>query len=317
MSEYPQNMFRWIFTVMITISVCFFAYFTSPPNNFPSNSVFTIESGQSVSSVAKRLEERGIISSGIVFRVSVILFGGEKRIQQGDYVLRTPETVFTLVQRFISSDFHIEQVKITIPEGWTVIQISEYLTSKVVGFNSKEFLELAKKEEGFLFPETYFISPFATSGKLVATLRDGFDTRVSDIDTIKNSKRSLKEIITMASIVEAEGRTTESRKIIAGILWKRLDIGMRLQVDATFSYINGKNTYELTADDLKIDSPYNTYVYKGLPPGPINNPGLDSIEATLYPTTSDYLYFYSSKDGEMYYGKTYEDHKKNIATHSN
>jgi len=115
----------------------------------------------------------------------------------------------------------------------------------------------------------------------------------------------------MASIIEAEARTTESRRIISGILWKRISLGMPLQVDSTFVYINGKNTYELTSDDLKIDSPYNTYVYKGLPPTPIGNPGLDAILAALYPKTSKYLYFLSSKSGDMYYATTFEQHKRN------
>lgn len=297
---------------IIFLLVCFFVYFTSPPRSFPNNSVFTVESGESVSSVAKKLEEKNVISSKFVFRLLSLIFEGERKIQQGDYLLRSPETVFTLTHRFISGDFHIEQIKITIPEGWSNIQISDYLKDKVVAFDSKEFIKIAQKEEGFLFPETYFISPLSTSEKIVSTLRSSFDTYVAKSDIIKNSKRPLKDIITMASIVEAEARTTESRKIVAGILWRRLSIGMPLQVDAVFNHINGKNTYELTLEDLKIDSPYNTYLYKGLPPGPINNPGLNSIDATVNPTQTDYLYFYSSKKGDMYYAKTYEDHKKNI-----
>lgn len=297
---------------IIFLLVCFFVYFTSPPRSFPNNSVFTVESGESVSSVAKKLEEKNVISSKFVFRLLSLIFEGERKIQQGDYLLRSPETVFTLTQRFISGDFHIEQIKITIPEGWTNVQISDYLKDKVVAFDSKEFIKIAQKEEGFLFPETYFISPLSTSEKIVSTLRSSFDIYVAKSDIIKNSKRPLKDIITMASIVEAEARTTESRKIVAGILWRRLSIGMPLQVDAVFNHINGKNTYELTLEDLKIDSPYNTYLYKGLPPGPINNPGLNSIDATVNPTQTDYLYFYSSKKGDMYYAKTYEDHKKNI-----
>jgi len=115
----------------------------------------------------------------------------------------------------------------------------------------------------------------------------------------------------MASILEGEALTTSDRKLVAGVLWRRLEIGMPLQVDATFSYVNGKTTFELTLDDLKIDSPYNTYKYKGLPPTPINNPGLNSINAALYPTKTKYLYFLSGNDGKMHYARTFEEHKRN------
>jgi UPF0755 protein len=138
-----------------------------------------------------------------------------------------------------------------------------------------------------------------------------FLQKIETISGLATSTHSLKDSIIMASILENEARTTESRKIIAGILWKRLYLGMPLQVDSTFSYINGKNTYDLTLDDLKINSPYNTYLYKGLPPGPISNPGLDAINDAIYPTKTPYLYFLSSKSGDMYYAKTFEEHKRN------
>jgi UPF0755 protein len=112
----------------------------------------------------------------------------------------------------------------------------------------------------------------------------------------------------MASILEAEARTTETRKIISGILWKRMEIGMPLQVDAPFQYIIGKNTFQLTTNDLKFDSPYNTYKYKGLPPGPIGNPGLDAISATVNPIKTNYLYYLSDVRGNMHYAKTFAEH---------
>ena len=115
----------------------------------------------------------------------------------------------------------------------------------------------------------------------------------------------------MASIIEKEAHTSDDRRVISGILWERLKIGMPLQVDATFLYINGKNTYDLSVDDLAIDSPYNTYKYAGLPIGPIGNPGLDSLEAALAPMTSPYLYYLSDKSGKTYYARTFNEHKRN------
>ena len=142
-------------------------------------------------------------------------------------------------------------------------------------------------------------------------MNNNFNEKIASTPSIATSTFKLKDIIIMASLVELEARTTESRKIIAGILWKRLSLGMPLQVDSVFLYINGKNTYELTTMDLKIKSPYNTYLYKGLPRGPIGNPGLDALQSTVDPTKTKYLYFLSSHDGAMHYAKTFEEHKRN------
>lgn len=122
--------------------------------------------------------------------------------------------------------------------------------------------------------------------------------------------RKISDVIIMASILEGEA-LPKDRQVVAGILWKRLSIGMPLQVDATFRYINGKGTYDLTADDLKIDSPYNTYIHKGLPPGPISNPGIDAISASLNPIPTKYLYYLTEKDGTIHYAKTFTEHIAN------
>jgi len=143
-------------------------------------------------------------------------------------------------------------------------------------------------------------------------MENNFNVKISEIqDKIEKSKKSLKDVIIMASILEKEGNSFESNKIIAGILWKRIEIGMPLQVDAVFPYIIGKNTYELTLEDLKVDSKYNTYLHKGLPPGPISNPGIYSILATLEPIKTDNLYYLSDKNGTMHYATNFEQHKKN------
>lgn len=303
---------KWIYNGVGLLIIVLYVYFTSPPIHYPTNTIVTIQSGLTLSTISNRLYNAHIISSKVVFRSLVIVFGGEKKVIEGDYLLDRPETVFTLAYRLVRGNFHLNLVKITIPEGWNVFQINNYLNTHFVHFDTTKFLLLSQKEEGYLFPETYFISPVATPEKIMEIMRVSFNTQISKIPEIRAFDKPLRDIVTMASIVEAEARTTESRRIVAGILWKRLTLGMPLQVDSTFMYINGKNTYELTANDLKIDSPYNTYVYKGLPPGPIDNPGVGSLRATVTPTETDYLYFFSSRDGTMYYAKTFEEHKKNI-----
>ena len=157
---------------------------------------------------------------------------------------------------------------------------------------------------------------------IISIMRKNFDRKISQIPQISaqgetSNNHSLKDVIIMASILELEASTTESRGTISGILWKRLDLGMPLQVDSTFFYINGKNTYELTVKDLKINSPYNTYLHTGLPPTPVDNSGTDSIMAALSPISTNYLYYLSSKDGTIHYAKTLDEHRLNIARYLN
>ena len=128
---------------------------------------------------------------------------------------------------------------------------------------------------------------------------------------IQASGHSLSDIVIMASLVEKEARTDVNRRIVAGVLWNRLALGMPLQVDAVFGYIFDRDTYSPSFEDLKVDSPYNTYTHKGLPPGPISNPGLESIYAALYPTKTNYLYYLTGKDTLMHYARTYAEHVAN------
>jgi len=281
------------------------------PREFPLGQVVVVQQGASLQGIANSLYDSKVIRSPFFFRLAVRMLGGEKKMIAGDYLLDAKESSFELAYRITEGQFHLVTFKATIPEGWSIFQIADYLKANLIGFDKTKFLKLAKSNEGYLFPDTYFISPTIKPEAVVELMKNNFDQKIKTVGGIATSTHSLKEIIIMASILEEEARTTESRRMVAGILWKRLSIGMPLQVDSTFLYINGKNTYELTADDLKIDSPYNTYKYRGLPPGPISNPGLDAIFAAVNPTNSKYLYFLSSKSGKMYYATTFEQHKRN------
>ncbi len=288
-----------------------YLFFHHSPKDFPIGQVVTVNPGQSLQSITNELYKTHVIKWPFLFRSTVIILGGEKRVIAGDYFLDHKEGPADLAYRLVHGEFRLETVKVTIPEGWTISQIGDYLEKNLIHFNKKKFLSLAKGEEGYLFPDTYFISQYTTPETIISMMKSLFEKKVLSIPGITTGSHKLGDIITMASILEEEARTTESRKLIAGILWKRLSIGMPLQVDSTFLYINGKNTYELTKDDLQIDSPYNTYVYKGLPKGPIGNPGLDAIMAAFEPTKTSYLYYLSSRDGTMHYAKTFDEHKLN------
>jgi len=203
------------------------------------------------------------------------------------------------LSRFTKGEFGFKPVKVTVAEGLTVKKIAELL-GDFENFDKKEFLEKTGKLEGYLFPDTYLFLPFAETEQIIGTMTDNFKKKAGDVG---------KDIVIMASLIEKEVPDSDDRKIVSGILWKRLKLGMALQVDAVFPYITGKQ--KVLLDDLKIDSPYNTYLHKGLPPGPIANPGLDAIIAARNPQETSYLYYLSGNDGKTHFAKTFSEHLRN------
>jgi UPF0755 protein len=301
-----------VYSFLIGLSVAIlYLFLHTPPRDFPIGKVFTISTGESLQDITENLYASNIIRSKLIFRSTVIMLGGEKKVIAGDYLLDKKVGPVDLAYRLVSGRFHLDVKRITIPEGWNVFEISEYLKKTLINFNEKNFLSIAKQKEGYLFPDTYFVSPTIKSDDIVEKMAKNFNEKIPHIPGIATTTYKFKDVVIMASIIEREARTTESRQIIAGILWKRLKIGMPLQVDAAFDYVNGKATFDLSVDDLKIDSPYNTYKYKGLPPGPIGNPGLNAIWSTINPVQTKYLYYLTGKDGKMYYAKTFEEHVRN------
>lgn len=289
---------RLVLVTITGILIFSYAFFVSPPTSFPKGSVLAVESGQSISSVAEELKVQGAIRSEFSFKVAVRLLGG---VQAGWYGLEEPEGAWELAWRVAHGETGLSPISITVPEGSTIREI-ETLVS----------VTIPKKYEGYLFPDTYNFLPGTQSDLIVERMQERYEEVVAPLrERIQAIGHSEKEIVIMASILEKEARLPETRRMVAGILWKRLDIGMALQVDAVFGYIQGTDTFHPTLDDLKIDSPYNTYLHRGLPPGPINNPGREAILAALEPTKSPYLYYLTGKDGTMHYAKTFEQHVAN------
>jgi len=206
-------------------------------------------------------------------------------MKAGQYLMSGPQNVFFIAWRVFHGDYDIETVKLTIPEGFTVREISKLFDERFVFFDHADFVEHAP--EGYLFPDTYFIPVIATASSTIKLLGDNFTHKiVSSMPDIESSGRTLKEIIIMASLLEAETKTKEDREIVSDILWKRLKLRMPLQVD----------------------SDMGTYEFVGLPENPINNPGLVSIDAALHPTSTPYLYFLTGDDGTMHYSRTFDEH---------
>ena len=305
----------FIVAIFFLIFGFFYYFFIIPPANFPLNSVYVIEENETLSEITLKSKKQNLIKSTLFFKIISILFSGNKGIISGDYVLNERENVFKIAKRFSGGDYRLSAVKITVPEGSSIFEIAEILSKKndLKKFNSQEFIKLAKDKEGYLYPDTYFFLPNAKMEHIIKTMENNFMKKISSIETeIKTFGKTFREILVMASIIEKEVSKTEDRKIVAGILWKRISIGMPLQVDAVFPYITQKKGGIITREDLKIDSSYNTYLNKGLPPGPISNPSLDAIVSTINPTETKYLFYISDKKGITRFAKTLEEHNINI-----
>ncbi len=175
-------------------------------------------------------------------------------------------------------------------------------------------MEKTKDDEGMLFPDTYFFSPNTSTDEAITRLKKNYEAKLAPLrEKIQKGSYSEREVVILASILEKEARGDTDRSMIAGVLMKRLSIGMPLQVDASFLFLLGKESQNVTKQDLEIDSPYNTYKYRGLPPGPINNPGLATIQAVLNPTETTYLYYLHDANGGVHFATTFAEHKKNKA----
>lgn len=289
-------------------------YVIQVPYNFPTKTIITVSRGESFTSIARDFKKQHLIRSTILFRVVVLAIGGERNILAGDYYFDTPASLLELAYRLKTGDQNLKNISVTIPEGSTSYQIADILAAKLTNFDTKKFLNLAIPLEGYLFPETYAFFPNVTSEEILRVLESTFATKISPFKVqIAQSKRSLKDIITVASILEREAQTKEDWQIISGIIWKRLDAEMPLQVDATFFYERGKGSLELTTADLKEKSPYNTYTNRGLPPTPIANPGSATIAAALMPVPTPYWYYLSDKNGKIHYARTHDEHVRNKA----
>lgn len=297
----------------VTIAILWFALSARAPDKFPSGIVIEIPYGSSVGEIARTLLERDLIRSPLAFTLLARLSGVDTTIAAGTYRFEEPLTLFALLEKLSSARHDIERLRITIPEGTSVAGMGRAFAVVLPEFDAAEFEELAKTKEGYLFPDTYFFFSNATSGPVIGELESTFRTKT---DALKGEAvvtgKNWSDIIIMASIIEEEAAKPEDRRIVSGILWKRMEKRMALGVDAPFAYALGKNSATLTTDDLQnFDSPYNTYRYLGLPPTPITNPGLDAIDAALHPEASPYYYYLSDKSGTIYYAKTFEEHKRN------
>jgi UPF0755 protein len=288
--------------------LCYLLYFITlaPPLEFPTGTYLRVKEGETLSQVAKELKSRHLIRSAAIFQGLVRLVGNDKKVYAGEYFFPGKENGISVAERLAFGDFELTPIRMVFYEGMTAQQMAALLAKKVPDFDADAFLAEGKKKEGYLFPDTYFVLPGEDYRTLLAAMQKNFDNHIfAASSTIAKFGKPLSDVIIMASLIEREANTAASRREISGILWHRISLGMLLQVDATFPYFLGKNTFQVTKDDLKVDSPYNTYVHKGLPIGPIANPGMDSILAAVQPTKSNYIFYLSDKEGNFHYCITY------------
>jgi len=286
-------------------------FMTSAPKIEEVPFTIEIEKGYSVKEIGKYLKEEGIIRSDTLFNSLIVLTSGNRKVVAGEYLFHSSPALFELIHRVTRGDYGIDSKTIRVPEGATLLQIADLFEQEFPRFDKSAFLQLAEGKEGYLFPDTYTFLENVQSYEVFDMLIKTFNEKILDID-IQRSKYTLEDILIMASIIEKES-TAEGRQEVSNVLWKRIEIDMPLQVDATFVYERGKGTFDLTLADLKEDSPYNTYVNKGLPPTPIANPGIESIKAAANPESTENLFFLTGRDGEMYYAADFAGHKKNRA----
>jgi len=296
---------------------------------------FKIEKGENMLNIGDNLKNEKLIDKKLSFVIYIYKNGLQKEIKAGEYKLNSSLSIQEISEIITKGDIIEENksIKMTFPEGWNNInyelKIKNYeLSGKDFGklakdadyFQKKynyEFLEEAPDRrtlEGFLFPDTYFFAINESAESIIKKMLDNFDKKLSkDLrDEIAKQGKTVYEIITMASILEEEVRTQEDRKIVSGIFWNRLKSGQAFQSCATLAYILGENKKQYSYDDTRIESLYNTYLYAGLPPGPISNPGLDAIESAIYPVNTDYNYFLNNPEtGQTVFSKTLDEHNTN------
>ncbi|HAR54810.1 TPA: endolytic transglycosylase MltG [Patescibacteria group bacterium] len=310
---------------LLIVGLCsgFYFWLFAPISRAGTPQLFTVQSAESITSIARRLEEGQLIRSAWGFK-AYLKISGKVVVQPGTYEISTKDSLIKIANLIASGD--TTNVTLTIPEGYTLAQIAEQVGQKNIA-DAAEFTRLVKdfppdyeflkvrptgqtSLEGFLFPDTYRLIK-GNPTLAIQQILDNFSSKYTTDIKPKLGDKNLYEIITVASLIEREVKTTEDMVMVSGVIYNRLKIGMKLDIDATVRFIINNWKDPLTRDDLSVDSPYNTRRYAGLPPGPICNPGLAAIEAALQPADHDYYYYLTDYDGVTHYAKTLAEHNQN------
>jgi len=285
---------------------------------------FTIKQGMTTAEIANMLHDLKLIQRPEPFRLAVKAQRLDNKLQAGNYEVTAGASDQEIIKTLTTGKVRFN--KFSVPEGSTVKDIARKLEKEHLG-SATAFMEAAKnytpypymetndpnvpiKAEGFVCPSTYYLPENAKEKEILAMMVKEFDKQLTPElrDDVLGSHQSLRNVVNMAAMVEREATFKEEMPLIAGVFIKRVRMGMPIQSDTTIQYILGEQKKEILFSDLKIVSPYNTYLNKGLPPGPIANPSMDAVRAVLHPVITDYLYFVADKDGHHQFTKTYDEH---------
>lgn len=277
--------------------------------------------------IAEDLEEKGIVASSLVFRVIVRLQGIENSLRTGYYSFSPENDIFSVIEKINRGD--VLTYRITVPEGLTMEQTAQLISGRSEDFSQEEFLEIAEEIElpydylpgddfevdyrlqGYLFPATYEFPVGSQPQVIIRKMMERFDRELNAqlFDRAEELGYEIHEMVTIASLIEREAKIDEERAKISSVIHNRLDINMHLQIDATVQYALPEWKSRLLFVDLEYDSPYNTYLNPGLPPGPISNPGRASLRAAFYPEETEYLFYIANPDGSHNFSRTFEEHR--------
>jgi UPF0755 protein len=328
-------MLKWLFRLFIVVLVLaagggwwIHDRLNTPFKGFSGDETFVeLPAGSSVAAMAARLTESGIVRDPLTFRIAARLSGNERRLQAGEYRFAGAATVADVVDRIARGDVYAHSV--TFPEGLTIREMAELFGQSPLG-TAADFRSAAadtsliaaidpgaRSLEGYLFPDTYSLSRRAGAEAMIRSMVSRFERT---FDTARRERAAAvsmtpREVVTLASLVEKETAVPAERATVAAVYLNRLRIGMPLQCDPTVIYammLAGRWRGNITRADLQIDSPYNTYRYRGLPPGPIASPGVGAIDAVLAPADVPYLYFVSRNDGTHVFASTLAEHNRNV-----
>ena len=309
--------------VLCVFILLYFGYFLMSPTGFDqAEEIFIVERGSGLRSVASQLEQRKLIKSKDLFILWAIVKGGSRTIKAGEYGLNrsmAPVQIYTML-----TSGAVKTHPLTVPEGLTVQTIAGLFAAKGL-VHKEEFISLAMDKgfaashnidgpstEGYLFPDTYVLSKGMGARQILDVMINRFWQVFNSLIQGRDLPMSIREIVTLASIVEKETGLAEERPVIASVFLNRLKKRMRLESDPTVIYDLKDFDGNLTKKHLQAPSPYNTYCHLGLPPGPIANPGRASLEAVLNPAQTSYLYFVSKNDGSHFFSSTLKEHNRAV-----
>ena len=341
-----------IIIILAIVSMTYWHGINASVSDGGEDVTFLISQGESVKQIGENLYKAGLIKSKFYFKIYALMSKQQTNLQTGEYILNPSLSIKEIANALVTGESLSKERTIKIIEGWNVRDIDEYLKKNNI-IEDDSFIGLAKKGimnyefppkadqplaegimgpeflndapanasiEGYLFPDTYRIFKDASAEDIIEKMLTNFDKKLTKEMRVEiaDQGKTIYKIITMASLIEKEVRTSEDMKIVSGIFWDRIKYGQPLESCATLAYILGVNKKQYSVEDTKIVSPYNTYQNLGLPPGPICNPGLSAIKAAIYPVFTDYNYFLSRLDtGETIFSKTLDEHNRNKAKYLN